>query len=146
MYSSLKLPGCSSPNLVAFHSMHSHLIFSRLLETPLVYSILPSLNSVLQFLPELSLTFFFILGSIGAWTQGLHLEPLHQPFFDDGFFQDRVSQTISPGWLWTVILLISASWVATITCAHCLWLHLSKITGLHLGLPSSLHSLIYISR
>jgi hypothetical protein len=30
-------------------------------------------------------------------------------------FQDRVSWTICPGWLWTVILLISASWVAGIT-------------------------------
>jgi hypothetical protein len=25
-----------------------------------------------------------------AWTHGLHLESLHQPFFCDGFFQDRV--------------------------------------------------------
>jgi hypothetical protein len=32
-----------------------------------------------------------------------------------GFFWDRVSQTISPGWLQTSILLISASWVARIT-------------------------------
>jgi hypothetical protein len=30
-------------------------------------------------------------------------------------FWDRVSRTICPGWLWTVILLISASWVARIT-------------------------------
>jgi hypothetical protein len=30
-------------------------------------------------------------------------------------FQDRVSQSICPGWLRTVILLISASWVAMIT-------------------------------
>jgi hypothetical protein len=29
-----------------------------------------------------------------------------------GFFGDRVSQNTCPGWLWTVILLISASWVA----------------------------------
>jgi hypothetical protein len=32
-----------------------------------------------------------------------------------GYFQDRVSQTISPGWLQTVILLISASQVGRIT-------------------------------
>jgi hypothetical protein len=32
-----------------------------------------------------------------------------------GFFWDRVSQTICPGWLRKVILLISASWVARIT-------------------------------
>jgi hypothetical protein len=34
--------------------------------------------------------------------------------FCEGFFQDRVSQTICPGWLPTEILLISASWVAKI--------------------------------
>jgi hypothetical protein len=33
----------------------------------------------------------------------------------DGFFQERVSWTICPGWLRTTILLISASWVARIT-------------------------------
>jgi hypothetical protein len=32
-----------------------------------------------------------------------------------GFFQDRVSWTICPDWLWTMIFLISASWVARIT-------------------------------
>jgi hypothetical protein len=41
-------------------------------------------------------SFFFC--NTGAWTQGLHLELLHQPF-----------------WLRTMILLISASWVARIT-------------------------------
>jgi hypothetical protein len=35
--------------------------------------------------------------------------------FCDGFLQDRASRTICPGWLWTVSLLISASWVARIT-------------------------------
>jgi hypothetical protein len=32
-----------------------------------------------------------------------------------GFFRDRVSRTICPGWLRTAILLISASWVARTT-------------------------------
>jgi hypothetical protein len=32
-----------------------------------------------------------------------------------GYFWDRVSWTICPGWLRTPILLISASWVAKIT-------------------------------
>jgi hypothetical protein len=32
-----------------------------------------------------------------------------------GFLCDRVSQTISPGWLGTTILLISVSWVGRIT-------------------------------
>jgi hypothetical protein len=35
------------------------------------------------------------------------------PSFCVGFFRDRVSRSL--GWLWTVILLISASQVATIT-------------------------------
>jgi hypothetical protein len=56
--------------------------------------------------------FFF---SPGVWTHGLYLGPLHKSFFYNGFFQDRVSWTICLGWLWTVILLISASWVAGIT-------------------------------
>jgi hypothetical protein len=33
-----------------------------------------------------------------------------------GYFQDRVSWTICPGWLLTSVLLISVSWVAEITC------------------------------
>jgi hypothetical protein len=33
----------------------------------------------------------------------------------DEYFQDRVSWTICPSCLWTVVLLISASWVARIT-------------------------------
>jgi hypothetical protein len=34
--------------------------------------------------------------------------------FCDGCFSDRVSQTIYLGWLWTAVLLISASWVVRI--------------------------------
>jgi hypothetical protein len=51
----------------------------------------------------------------GAWAQGLQLETLQPGLFCKQFFQDRVSRVICPGWLWTVILLISASWVARIT-------------------------------
>jgi hypothetical protein len=29
--------------------------------------------------------FFFFCG-LEVWTQGLHFEPLHQPYFCDGFF------------------------------------------------------------
>jgi hypothetical protein len=67
-------------------------------------------------------TFFFFLFffcGTGVWTQGLHLEPLHQPFLWFVlfclFFQDRVFWTICPGWLPAAILLISASSVARIT-------------------------------
>jgi hypothetical protein len=57
---------------------------------------------------------------MGVWTQGLHLESLHQPFLCDGCFRDRVSWTglnspICLGWLWTEIFLISTSWAAGIT-------------------------------
>jgi hypothetical protein len=43
--------------------------------------------------------------------------PHHQLFFWWWVFWDRISGTISLGWLWTVILLICASWVARITGA-----------------------------
>jgi hypothetical protein len=56
-----------------------------------------------------------VCAGTGAWTQGLHPESLHQPFFVIGFFRDRVLWTICLGWLCTVILLISASRVARIT-------------------------------
>jgi hypothetical protein len=36
-------------------------------------------------------------------------------FFCEWFFQDRIYGTICPGWLQTMILLISASWVVRIT-------------------------------
>jgi hypothetical protein len=46
---------------------------------------------------------FFLFCSTGVWIQGLTLarqvllllEPLYQPFFCDGGFQDRVSQTFA---------------------------------------------------
>jgi hypothetical protein len=73
-------------------------------------------SSTLSASPEILLVrlsiFFF---STGFWTQGLHLEPLHQPFVWKGFFWDRVSWTICLGWLQTAILLISISWIARIT-------------------------------
>jgi hypothetical protein len=53
----------------------------------------------------------------GVWTQGLPLKPLHQPFFFcDGFFFPEIGswELFAPGWLWTVILLISVSCVARI--------------------------------
>jgi hypothetical protein len=58
-------------------------------------------------------TFFFLVGGDGTrnWIQGLHIEAVHQPFFD-GFFKMDFSQTICPVWLQTVILLICllSSW------------------------------------
>jgi hypothetical protein len=34
-----------------------------------------------------SLVTLFFFFSTGAWTQHLHLEPLHQPYFCEGFFE-----------------------------------------------------------
>jgi hypothetical protein len=54
--------------------------------------------------------FFSVFSSIGVWTEDLHIEPLHQPFFCKAFFfRDRVSRTICLDWLQTAILLVSAS-------------------------------------
>jgi hypothetical protein len=61
--------------------------------------------------------------STGVWTQGLTiirqalllLEPLHQPFLGMFFFKIGSQGLFAWGWLWTAILLISASWVARIT-------------------------------
>jgi hypothetical protein len=59
--------------------------------------------------------FLFFFCGTGVWIQRLHLEAFHQPFFLNGFFQDRVLWTSYPGWFQTMILLISASWVARTT-------------------------------
>jgi hypothetical protein len=45
----------------------------------------------------------------------LPLEPLHQSCFVMGFFKIGSCQVFVQGWLRTVILLISASWIARIT-------------------------------
>jgi hypothetical protein len=50
----------------------------------------------------------------GAQTQGLHREPLYNPFVL-GIFKIESHGTVCPGWLRTGMLLISASWVARIT-------------------------------
>jgi hypothetical protein len=63
----------------------------------------------------LFINYLFFSPSTRVRTQDLYLEPLHQPIFVKDFFQDRVLWTICQGWLQTMILLISASWVARIT-------------------------------
>jgi hypothetical protein len=57
------------------------------------------LNHNTQIEAHIKFFFFFLI-------QGLHLEPA---LFCDGFFRDRVSQTIFLGWFQTEILLIAAS-------------------------------------
>jgi hypothetical protein len=71
------------------------------------FSPLVSIKDILFFSFSFFLFFFFFLywSSISG--------PLHQPFFCDGYFWDRVFWTICPGCLQTTTLLISASWVAS---------------------------------
>jgi hypothetical protein len=58
--------------------------------------------------------YFFFLQ---YWGLNLRSTPWAAPpsLFCDGFFWDKVLQTICRGWHWIVILLISSSWVAKIT-------------------------------
>jgi hypothetical protein len=65
------------------------------------------------FIKTHQIDFGFFSCSTRIWTQGLHLEPIPANFCDE-FFRDKFLWTICPGWLWPVILLISASWVARI--------------------------------
>jgi hypothetical protein len=79
---------------------------------------------------------FFFFCNAGVWTQGLHLELLHQSLFCDGFFWDRISWTISPNWLWIAFLLFSASWVARITGVSHQFLVISFFERVSLYSPS----------
>jgi hypothetical protein len=70
-----------------------------------------------------NMRFWGLRGGTEVWTQGLvdckagtlPLEPHTSSPFPSGYFRDRVSWTICPGWLRTLILLISDSQVARIT-------------------------------
>jgi hypothetical protein len=42
---------------------------------------------ILQDLNLCCFSFFLFFGSTEAWTEGLHLESLHQPYFCEGFFK-----------------------------------------------------------
>jgi hypothetical protein len=52
---------------------------------------------------------FMFFCRLGFELRAYTLSHSTSPFFGDGFFPDRVSQTICWGWLQTIILLISAS-------------------------------------
>jgi hypothetical protein len=67
------------------------------------------------FLSLFNKIFFFFFCGTGAWSQEIHLKPLHQPYFCEGFFKTASCRTICLDCLWAMILLISASWVARIT-------------------------------
>jgi hypothetical protein len=64
--------------------------------------------------------FFFFFWQYWGLNSGATPESLHQPFLWR-VFRDSISRTICPGWLWTVILLICASWVARITGVSPAW-------------------------
>jgi hypothetical protein len=64
---------------------------------------------------------WFFLAVMGLKLRAFPLSHSTSPIFCDRVFQDRVLRTSCPGWLWTAILLISASWVARIidmSCQH----------------------------
>jgi hypothetical protein len=57
----------------------------------------------------------FIVFHTRTGIQALYLEQLHHSFFCVRYFRDSILRTICLGWLQTTILLISASWVASVT-------------------------------
>jgi hypothetical protein len=59
---------------------------------------------------ESLLSIFFFL-----WCWGLNLGATPWALFCVRYFQNRVLWTICLGWVWTMILLISATWVPRIT-------------------------------
>jgi hypothetical protein len=81
----------------------------------------PRLISEALILKVLKKKFFFspwaVLGLRASCLLGRHSTTWATPpaLFYVGCFWDAVLLTICPGWLWTAIFLISASWVARIT-------------------------------
>jgi hypothetical protein len=69
--------------------------------------------------PVWNVFIYLFFGGTGVWASCLlgkhsyHLSHSTGPFLC-WVFRDRVSRTIYPGWLQTMILLIAASWVARI--------------------------------
>jgi hypothetical protein len=63
------------------------------------------------------LSILFIINFLQHWSLNTGPSPWATlpALFCNGIFWHKVSRTIFPGWLWTVILLISASWVVGIT-------------------------------
>jgi hypothetical protein len=88
------------------------------------------------FFYEFLFFFFFFFFDTGVWTQAYTLNHSTSPSFVMGFWY-RVSWTICSGWLWTVIFLISASWVARITDVSHLCLALFEVLVTELSLSPS---------
>jgi hypothetical protein len=68
----------------------SHLIFNSKISAILFFKNL-LIDEFLTHIMNCLLFFFF---GTAAWTQGLHLESLHQPYFCEGFFEIRSCSTI----------------------------------------------------
>jgi hypothetical protein len=60
-------------------------VFSKEILNRLIFRVKILDKSVAQL--KLSSCFTFFLCGTGAWTQGLHLEPLYQPYFCEEFFE-----------------------------------------------------------
>jgi hypothetical protein len=73
-----------------------------------------SMTILIRTYQKLAILFFFFLRYCGLNSGPM---PWATPpaLFCDGFFRNRVSQTICQGWLQTTTLPISTSWVARIT-------------------------------
>jgi hypothetical protein len=68
------------------------------------------------------LSFIYLFVVLGLELTAYTFSHSTSPFLDR-IFQDRVSRTVCLDWLWTSILLVSASQVARITgMSHCAWL------------------------
>jgi hypothetical protein len=75
--------------IVSFSFCYRLLILSilLLLKLTLIYSMRKQYNLIFPLTLNSFLFFFFCCP--GAWTQGFHLEQIHQPFFVMGFFGDK---------------------------------------------------------
>jgi hypothetical protein len=140
----LRLWGILLPNPKLFKTVKARLS-QAWWYTPVIPVLRRLRQKDLKFEPSLKLSFFFcsfflsfflfFFCRTGVWTQEfmvarqalLLLESVHQPFLCDGCFWDRVSWTICPGWLWTLILLIPAYWVARFTSVSHRWLASSHL-------------------
>jgi hypothetical protein len=72
------------------------------------------------------LGFFVCVCGTGVWTTPWATPPA---LFFHGFFRDRDPQTICTGWLWTMILLISASGLGLQVWFTGTWLEKLKLPG-----------------
>jgi hypothetical protein len=89
--------------------------------------------------PALPLLTCVCVCGTSVWTQSLHLEPLHQPFYVINFFRDRVSQTICLGgfepwcsWSLVVPSSLMTSWL--VFCFVCLFCQYWELNTLDWGL------------